>query len=1012
MAMRLFGKWGALPSALGLVLSGGGVAFAQMEARVPTGGSNIALSRCVGGPTPDRPCKADAECNGGACSQRSRVDLVVNLARLQPDGTVISGWTPTAAQRTTLANRFSDVNVTLAGATDGQIVLGTVTFIENNGAPNAIVQLSPGTCAIGPSAGQLCVDNGDCGNNPCLAPGTIVNGGEWGNNGKIQADIACLQDSRCFAKQIFRLLGNVRDESEGKLDGDGNTVPDGCEDDLSSNRCFGGPNDGASCDGAPATCTAPGACGPIRCIESGPGCLMEWRPGSAPTNGQELCFAGNHDPDRDTEQSQCRQNHSCWEQLGLEWPSVIRVPQAAGDIQPEPPADLTDITTRFEAPDFDRFVAVVDRSGSMAIVEGGQSRLQRAVDAVKNFVDMLSVNSQLGLASFSSSVGGVPPGVDATKDFPGTLGLQTIADDAVRNEAKSQADALLARGSGGTRIGAGLRMARDMLLEGGGSISINSSVLLLTDGLNNQPAADPQGDLDAALGELSSARLPVFVTCIGEARDSVQCSNIADRTAGRFVDSATTASLYDAFVDFVAQAERNGIAQAQIDVPISPGEEAAPIPVLIEPGAREARFVISWAQQTSDLDLELTRPDGTLVPTSERVSGAQTEFYRLDNPPPGTWLMRVRDVTAPARDGSPGALAAPNHFSARALVDHDLIHLDAGLARSTLTWPAAFLINAAPLFGRSLEGCQAEAAVQKPDGTSEVVPLLDGGQDGDNDARDGLYGAHYRNFTAGDGIYTFLVRVRCEQGVARVVNRGEPGSGGFAFDPTVPTFERTLRFSGIVTAVPDNLPPVAKICSNVQVECQGATTPVPLDGTCSVDPEGSPLGYSWSSPTGSFSVGTGAQPTGHFSVGHHTVQLEVADAEGSVSSPDLALVSVGDTTAPAIQSLEADPSSLWPPLGGMEPVALTVQAADACDAGHTCQITSVTSNYPPTPGGDWEVTGPLSLKLRKKLGLLSPVVYKVSVTCSDASGNQSTSSVVIPVKLLPLLAEPPAPEAQ
>src|SRR5688572_13073556 len=101
MAMRSFRKWGAFPSALGLVLSSGGVASAQMEARVPTGGSNIALSRCVGGTTPDHPCRADAECNGGTCSQRSRVDLVVNLARLQPDGTVISGWTPTAAQRTT-----------------------------------------------------------------------------------------------------------------------------------------------------------------------------------------------------------------------------------------------------------------------------------------------------------------------------------------------------------------------------------------------------------------------------------------------------------------------------------------------------------------------------------------------------------------------------------------------------------------------------------------------------------------------------------------------------------------------------------------------------------------------------------------------------------------------------------------------------------------------------------------------------------------------------------------------
>jgi VWA domain-containing protein len=1018
MKTRTREKWPAMMSAVGLVLSSGGLASAQMEARVPTGGSNIALSRCVGGTNVNHPCKADADCNGGTCPQRSRVDLVINLARLQPNGTLISGWTPTAAQRATLVSRFNDVNVTIASATDGQIVLGTLTFVENNGAPSALVQLSPGTCAVGPNAGQFCVDNSNCGNTPCLTPGTIVNGGEWGNNGKIQTDTSCIEDPRCFAKQLLRLLGNVRDENEGKLDGDGNVVADGCEDDLTTNRCFGGPNNGDSCTAAPATCTAAGTCGPIRCVESGPGCLMEWRAGVAPNNGLDLCFAGNHDPDHDTEQSQCRQNHSCWEQFGLEWPSIIRVPQASGDIQPEPPADLTSIATRFESPQFDRFVAVVDRSGSMAVVEGGQSRLQRAVSAVKNFVDLLSLSSQLGLASFSSSLGGIPSGVDATKDFPSTVGLQTISDDAVRDQAKLQADALLGRGAGGTRIGAGLRLARDMLLEGGGSISINSSVLLLTDGINNQPAADPQGDLDAALTELASVKLPVFVTCIGEARDSVQCSNIADRTSGRFVDSATTSSLYDAFVDFVALAEGNGIAQTQLDVPINQGEAAAPIPVLIEPGVQEGRFVASWAQPASDLDLELTRPDGTTVPTSERQSGAQSEFYRINNPMPGTWQMNVRAVSVPALGGSHKALATPERFSARALLDHKEVHLDAGLSRSTIAWPTPFLVNAAPSFGRSLEGCQAEATVQKPDGTFEIVPLPDGGQDGDNDAHDGLYSAQYRNFTAGDGIYTFLVRVRCEQGVAHVARSGEPGSAGFAFNPAIPTFERTLRFSGIVTGVPDNLPPTAKICGNVRAECQGATTPVTLDGTCSFDPEGAPLSYLWSSPTGSFPVSTSAQPAGQFSVGDHTVQLEVADAEGLVSPPDLAIVSVDDTTAPTIQSLKATPSSLWPPLNTMAPVTLTAQATDACDASYSCAISSVTNNLPPNcdENGnplDWKITGPMSLELRKKLSLLPlVVVYTVTVACHDASGNQSTSSVNIPVKLLPILAHEPTSEVE
>src|SRR5262249_29177726 len=148
-------------------------------------------------------------------------------------------------------------------------------------------------------------------------------------------------------------------------------------------------------------------------------------------------------------------------------------------------------------------------------------RIQLAVNAAKDFVDLLSTGSQFGLASFASADGGNPDGVDSTKDFPSEAGLRTIGGAADRTAAKTAADGLVGRAAGFTRIGAGLRQARDMMLEAGGAITVNSSVLLLTDGINNRPTSDPQGDLDGALQELSDAGLPVFVSCIGEARDSV-----------------------------------------------------------------------------------------------------------------------------------------------------------------------------------------------------------------------------------------------------------------------------------------------------------------------------------------------------------------------------------------------------------------------------------------------------------------------------------------------------------
>jgi hypothetical protein len=355
--------------------------------------------------------------------------------------------------------------------------------------------------------------------------------------------------------------------------------------------------------------------------------------------------------------------------------------------------------------------------------------------------------------------------------------------------------------------------------------------------------------------------------------------------------------------------------------------------------------------------------------------------------------------------GGSAAVSASDKFSARALLNNKQIHVDAGLARSTIVWPSPFLLNVAPMVGFPIEGCEASATVQKPDNTSEVISLHDDGVDGDDDAHDGLYTASYRNFTARDGIYTFLVRVSCRKESAYTVNRGNRGAGEPGLNSEIPTFERTIRFSGIVSGVPDNLPPVAKICGDVHLECKGTPTPVALDGTCSFDPEGAPLSYMWSSPTGSFFVPTETQPTGHFQLGYNFVQLEVADANGEVSLPDVGVVVVADTTAPVIQSLTATPSSLWPPNHHMAPVTLTVDAVEACDPSYVCEITSVTSNEKPecdddgNPQVDWEITGPLSLKLRKEKGKKEKErIYTVSVTCTDASGNPSTADVAIAVE--------------
>ena len=77
------------------------------------------------------------------------------------------------------------------------------------------------------------------------------------------------------------------------------------------------------------------------------------------------------------------------------------------------------------------------------------------------------------------------------------------------------------------------------------------------------------------------------------------------------------------------------------------------------------------------------------------------------------------------------------------------------------------------------------------------------------------------------------------------------------------------------------------------------------------------------------------------------------------------------------------------------PVEVSVDATDGCGAVD-CRIVSVASNEPGTE--DWEITGPLTLKLRaERLGKGDGRVYTITIECTDAAGNVATSTVTVKV---------------
>jgi len=156
-------------------------------------------------------------------------------------------------------------------------------------------------------------------------------------------------------------------------------------------------------------------------------------------------------------------------------------------------------------------------------------------------------------------------------------------------------------------------------------------------------------------------------------------------------------------------------------------------------------------------------------------------------------------------------------------------------------------------------------------------------------------------------------------------------------------------------------------------------------------------------PASGLSLTQSVAPGVSLPLGNTPVTITATDAAGNQSSC-VTSVAVRDTTPPSITSASASPNVLWPPNHKMVDVAVSAAAAEACSGPAACRITGVSSSEPAegTGGGDlapdWEVTGPLLLKLRaERAGAGTGRVYAITITCLDAAGNSSTEEVVVSV---------------
>jgi HYR domain len=140
-----------------------------------------------------------------------------------------------------------------------------------------------------------------------------------------------------------------------------------------------------------------------------------------------------------------------------------------------------------------------------------------------------------------------------------------------------------------------------------------------------------------------------------------------------------------------------------------------------------------------------------------------------------------------------------------------------------------------------------------------------------------------------------------------------------------------------------------------------------------------------------------------FPLGTTPFQCIATDASGNTSACN-SVVTVVDTTPPVISSASASPNVLWPPNHRLVPVTIAVSASDVCSPTVSCKIISVTSNEPVNAPGsgntapDWQITGNNTVNLRaERSGGGNGRIYRLTVQCTDPSGNHATKTVRVNV---------------
>jgi len=673
-------------------------AFGEIEGRA----APVSHRRCIGGANAGALCNEDGDCPGSTCQDRNVFNISVNVR-----------FAASAGDLQDIRDAFTAANDLLWDVTDCQAQFGQVTILNNPSGTRGTYWVT------------------DPGNSYCAA-----DTGTWGqySGGNIDVTLTSLTGGTadgCVTHEFSHLVFDVRDEYESRAVG------------------CGAVTGGANC---PLPASGEEEC-LMECCGGDVGTEFCWGQGN-PGDVTDIS-GGNHDPSNVTEQSRCRTNRSCWDQIGWSWPNTFLVPAGAPDPScPGPPDPIVFL----DPPSTSRVVLVLDRSGSMILET--PDRIERLRVAALDFADLAENGMELGLVSFSS------------------VATDEVAIAALVADRSDYVDAINAlTPSGATNIGDGLQHARDMIMAAGG-VTADTYVVLMTDGVNNRPSGTAAADLQSKIDTLLADGIPVYVTCTGDdlGLDS-QCAEIASGTNGFYVDSSDSSELPESFSDIHELIRGRSAARSVLGDTSKGGVR---YDVLIEPDATVATFV-GLCRDTNCLAMAVIDPTGFTTPCRRIAQGA---FCRFPNPLPGQWTVIIDPIGQTSET-----------FLSRAYIGNPVLHVPA-VARFPVVKPGGQqLLCAHPKFGGPLIGVSISGVVERPDGTGIGIQLNDEGKEGDQASQDGTYCAEFSDTTM-PGAYS--VRLVSSAAEAKLSECDPPECPNVV----APAFIRETRFSFTVNDVP------------------------------------------------------------------------------------------------------------------------------------------------------------------------------------------------------------------